>query len=121
MRQYYCFLRLYRQQDQDYWSFKLHTAAESLGGLENQLKSFEMGLRVAGAGKLYLENVFIDVRPGDYLFQTVEDPNLHLELQYFLGLKRDRRHKAPPKTEATWEQDLETEKEHGPDDSNSDA
>ena len=64
MRQYYAHLRLYRPQDQQYWTLGVHTQAESLGGLELQLKALEAGLRVAGAGKLYLQDVNIDA-PGN--------------------------------------------------------
>lgn len=122
MRQYFCHLRLYRIQDQHYWTLGLQFTATSLGDLENQLKAFEMGLRVAGAGKLYLENVGIDTPPDGGHYSTVDDPNIHLELQYFLGLKRDRRHKPPAKTETeTGAEGSDTEKENGSENTHADA
>jgi hypothetical protein len=82
VRNYYLNLRCYRPQDQDYWSFHLTVKAFSLGGAEQQLSAFEQGLRIAGATKVYLD-----------------DLKLHEDLKFFLGIKRKRGVKAPPATE----------------------
>ena len=100
MRQYFTHLRLYRVSDQNYWTMRIRWDAESLGDLDRQLSAFEAGAKLAGGGVLALENVGVDAPQGGGEFTRVGDPNLLIELQYFLGTRRDRRHKAPPKTEA---------------------
>ena len=100
MRQYYTTLRLHRVSDQMYQTLRVKWEAESLGGLDRQILAFEHGLKVAGGGRLGLENVGVDMPPSDRAdWVEVTDGQMLLELQYFLGTRRDRRHKAPPKTE----------------------
>lgn len=103
MRQYFTDLRSYRVSDQNYQTLRVKWNAESLGELDRQLKAFEMGLKVAGGGILGLENVGVDYPQGSSSKEYVEvgDPNFLLELQYFMGTRRDRRHRpvAPIKTE----------------------
>jgi hypothetical protein len=110
MRQYFTNLRLHRISDQMYQTLHIRWEAESLGDLDRQLTAFEMGLKVAGGGVLGLDNVHIDVSPGGVEYFRVGDPNMLLELQYFLGTRRDRRHKAPPKTETELENSADAER-----------
>lgn len=96
---YYCSHRLYRSQDMQYWNLNFMWEAESLGELDRLIKTYEAALVLASAEKLTLEKISVDLPNAGGAFVTVFDAETQRDIQYFLGLKRDRRHKAPPKTE----------------------
>src|SRR5262245_57244426 len=102
VRHYFVDLRLHRMQDAQYWSFRIRIEADGLSALEAQLRAFEAGARLARGGRLGVDNIGID---GPITASNVaeyvgfDDPTLQHQLQLFLGIKRDRSVKKPPKTE----------------------
>lgn len=103
MKQFFAEHRVYRASDRNYFTVGLKWNASSLSGLEAQIKAFEAGLAVAGASKVSIEQLFFDFPNTNKVFFEVDDPIIFEELQYFLGVKRDRRPKGArivPKTEA---------------------
>jgi len=99
MRQFFIQLRVYRAKDQHYWTLMLLVHTNSLASLESVVAGLEVGLKVAGAASVSLEQVYFDYPVGalsaDH-YKELTDPYLIDELKIFLGLKRDRRKREEP-------------------------
>ena len=100
---HYCVHRAYRASDQNYVIVRIKWESNGLGDLERQIQAFDHGLKVAGGGLFTLEEISMDFSNSSAEYRTVTDPNLLVELQYHFGIKRDRRHKPPAKTETETE------------------
>jgi hypothetical protein len=98
MRQFFLDTRVYRKQDQHYWTMHLRTHGTDIDDAATQLRALTLGLLVAGALEVHCLAIYMDVPQGGITasYKALNDAEMIEELKIFLGLKRDRRKQVEP-------------------------
>jgi hypothetical protein len=98
MRQFFLDVRVYRKQDQHYWTLYLRTQGTDIDDAAAQLRALTMGLLVAGALEVHCLAIYMDVPQGGATtgYKSLNQSEMIEDLKIFLGLKRDRRKKEDP-------------------------